>query len=99
MTEAKVPRPPRGTGAAGRTWWEAIAGRFELLPHETAVLRRIVVAADRIAALEARIEADGAVIETERGPVVHPAAVEVRQLDSLIGKLVAGLRIPDEDGV
>jgi hypothetical protein len=68
------------------------------MPHEAELLRRIVAVADRIASFEATIAEEGDVLQVEGGPKVHPAVVEVRQLDRLLGQLVAQLRVPDEEG-
>ncbi|GLZ47965.1 hypothetical protein Acsp06_41500 [Actinomycetospora sp. NBRC 106375] len=93
MSEASK-RPPRGIGPAGRRWWDAVAGRFDLEAHEDALLRRVVAVADRITALEAITSAEGLMLDGK----VHPAAVETRQCEALLGKLAAQLRIPDEHG-
>jgi hypothetical protein len=84
---------------AGREWWAAIAGRWELDPHEVALLRRVVAIADRITRLEETVEREGDLVSGRDGPKGNPALAEVRQSEALLAKIVAQLRIPDDQGV
>ncbi|MDD7940451.1 hypothetical protein PHK61_18665 [Actinomycetospora lutea] len=86
-------------GLTGRRWWDAVAGVWQLDAHEIEMLRRVVAVADRIEALEALVADQGFLADGRDGPKAHPALTEIRQCEALLGKLVAGLRVPDRDGV
>lgn len=90
---SKRPAPPKGTKASGRRLWADVLGRFELDEHELALLREAVRTVDQLD--------DLAGIVAEEGPILsgkaHPALVESRQLRVVLTRLVASLRLPDED--
>lgn len=89
-----IPRPPKGTKAAGRRLWTAVLGEYELEMHEEALLKEAVRAVDRLDALEALLERDGLLLTSPNGERVHPAAVEARQLAIALARLTAALRLP-----
>jgi len=89
---------PKGTGTAGRGLWKSITGGFELELHEKAVLAQAVHVADRIAALDAVVDAEGVMHDDpKRGPVAHPALIESRQQRLALARLLTALRLPDTD--
>src|SRR3712207_4860985 len=85
-------RPPRGSGTAGRVLWTSITSRFELEPHEQAVLGQLVRTADRIAELDARVDAEGVMVDGK----AHPALVESRLQRVTLARLLTALRLPDQ---
>src|SRR2546423_10785884 len=89
-------RAPRGLGTAGRGLWVSITGpgAFELERHELVVLGQAARVADRIAALDAVVDAEG-VIEEGTGRA-HPALVESRQQRMVLARLLSTLRLPDQ---
>ena len=84
-------KPPRGLGREGKAIWSAVSENFELEAHEVEVLRQVAVVADRIAALDAVVARDGVLL----GDHVHPALAESRMQRVTLGRLLAGLRLPD----
>ena len=72
-----TPQPPRKLGDHGLSLWQSIQSEYRI--DDAAgreLLTLICEASDRIAALGAKIDEDGTLIETESGPKVHPAVKE-----------------------
>jgi hypothetical protein len=88
-----VPKPPAGTGSSGRALWRQVLERFTLDQHELALLREAVRTVDQLDQLDDVVRAQGVMLEGR----VHPAVVEARQLRLVLARLVASLRLPDED--
>lgn len=83
---------PRGAGTAGRALFRSITEAFELEPHEIAVLGQVVRVADRIAALDALVDAEGVMVEGK----VHGALVESRLERLALSRMLTALRLPDQ---
>src|SRR5215831_3938173 len=69
--------PPRKLGDAGLSLWQSIQSEYKI--DDAAgieLLMQACEAADRVARLAEKIDADGEVIETENGPKAHPALKE-----------------------
>lgn len=94
MTTPKIPRPPAGAGAPGRRLWRAVLSDFQLEEHELALLVEAVRTVTLLEVLDARVRADGALIEGPQGLRAHPAAVEARQQRIVLARLLAALRVP-----
>lgn len=91
---------PRGTGAAGRQLYRSITDAYDLEPHELAVLASAARVADRIADLDAVVDAEGVMFtDARRGTVPHPALVESRQQRLALARLMTAMRLPDADDV
>lgn len=88
-----TPRAPEGTGAAGRRLWRAVTAEFALEEHELTLLIQAVHVADTCAELRAIVDREGLVT----GKKVHPAAVELRQQQILLARLIVALRVPIGD--
>jgi hypothetical protein len=66
--------PPRKFGIPGSSLWDAIQSEYRIDdPAGRELLAQACEAADRVATLAEKINADGAVIETKNGPKPHPA--------------------------
>ncbi|MGP7999998.1 MAG: hypothetical protein ACLPKI_22190 [Streptosporangiaceae bacterium] len=76
-------RAPKGSGPAGRRLWNQVTARYVLEPHETELLRRAVVAADQLDALESRLPDPD-------------AAKEWRLTAITLARLLAGMKLPQE---
>lgn len=88
-------KPPPRTKAAGRRLWKAILADYELDEHELTLLRQAVRVADLCDDLQAIVDTDGLMIATGDGSVrTHPAAVELRQQQVLLARLIVALRVP-----
>jgi hypothetical protein len=71
--------------------------QFELAPADELVLDELVRTVDYCEDLQAALEADGTpLMPTRSGTRAHPAAVELRNQRLLMARLIAALRIPDE---
>lgn len=76
-------RAPKGLQAAGRRLWRDVTARFELDAPELAVLTAACRTADLLDVLAVDLDAN---------------AVEHRQQAITLSRLVASLRLPDEEG-
>jgi hypothetical protein len=69
--------PPRKLGVLGSSLWQSIQSEYRI---DDAAGRELLAqaceAADRVARLAERIDADGEVIESKNGPKVHPGLKE-----------------------
>jgi len=90
------PRPPKGLEAAGRRLHREITGRFELDAAEMALLVQACRTADSLEALQVALDASSVVDGVGRP---SPLLAELRQQRLVLARLVAALRIPDEDGI
>jgi len=85
--------PPKGTRAGGRRLWRAVVADFDLAPWELDLLRQSVAVVDNCESLQAIAGKEGLLLEDR----VHPATIELRLQRVLLVKLLADLRIPDDD--
>jgi hypothetical protein len=90
-----APRPPKGTGPAGRRLWSSIVSVYRLEEHELALLREAARTADICAGLQDIVD--------EQGPMVgspartNPALVELRQQRIVLTRMIVSLRVPIGD--
>ena len=66
-------KPPRKLGDAGLSLWQSIQSEYRI--DDAAgieLLMQACEAADRVARLAEKINADGEIIQTENGPKPHP---------------------------
>lgn len=75
----------------------AVLADYDLAEHELALLTEACRTADLCDDLQQRLAADGPVVDGANGPKVHPAAVELRQQRIALARLLAALRVPDDD--
>ncbi|OZD37461.1 hypothetical protein CH252_32965 [Rhodococcus sp. 06-1477-1B] len=66
--------------------------------HEVALLGEACRVQDRLSALDDIVRAEGVTVDTPHGVRAHPALVEARQQGTVLARLIASLRIPDEQG-
>ncbi len=93
-TENDAPKPPTGTGAAGRRLWQSVVSDFEMDEHELAVLVEVVRPLDVLDELDAVVRSEGAVVDGPQGSRANPAVVEARQQRVVLARLLAALRMP-----
>ncbi len=84
--------PRKGPERPGEALRRALLDRYNLEPAELLLLDSAARTADVIAALQAVVDRDGAMVDGKP----HPALVEVRQQRLTLGRLLAALRIPVE---
>jgi hypothetical protein len=59
VSRARGPEPPSGLQAGGRSFWEAILGKFELVDHELMILKEACRTIVLLDTLQAAIDQDG----------------------------------------
>ncbi|EKF24049.1 phage terminase, small subunit, P27 family [Mycolicibacterium hassiacum DSM 44199] len=85
----------------GRRLWRAVTADYELSEHETSLLLQACRTVDLLDQLQARLDADGPIVESPHGLKAHPAATELRQQRITLARLLAALGLPsgeDDDG-
>ena len=70
---------------------------FDLEGHETPLLIEACRTVDALAELDAGIQRDGAILDTEHGPKVHPAVIESRLQRVALARLLDALKLPRDD--
>jgi P27 family predicted phage terminase small subunit len=96
------PDPPKGLGKDGRKLWRAIIGAldadWQLDRRELHLLERAAKIEDRLAELDAAVDADGPVVVGSKGqPVAHPGLQESRQLALAQHRLLRDLELSNPD--
>ena len=93
----KIPDVPPDLGPSGGRLWRSVVEPYDLNESETALLLSACRTADFIDLLDAQVLAEG-VTATVQGQVrAHPALVESRAQKIVLARLVAALRLPEED--
>jgi len=95
----RIPRTPKGVGPQGKRLWAEVLGEHELTQSELAILTaacRCITVLERIAD---ELESSSALTSTTTsGSVVSsPLIVEQRQQSATLTRLIASLRLPDDD--
>lgn len=91
--------PPAGLSAAGLALWRVVTAEYALDERETHVLALACAQADVLAALEAAVVADGAMVAGSAGqPRLHPAVAEARQARIAVARLLGQLALPTAEG-
>ena len=89
---------PKHLGKSGRALWSAIAVPYDLRVDEEQVLLRACETADRIDALNAALVGANLIVRGSLGQDrEHPLLSEVRQQIALQARLLAQLKLPDDD--
>jgi hypothetical protein len=87
------PDEPGDLADAGRRLWADVTGRFELDEAEAALLLEAARTCDVLAELADEVRRTGPVLDGK----VSPAVVESRQQRLVLSRLVAALRLPQDD--
>lgn len=77
----------------GAIFKASVIGRYELQDHEVVLLDEIARTMDDLDALAAHVESAGHTIAGR----VNPSLVEARQMRIALARLVAALRLPEDD--
>lgn len=94
-SEIKV---PKGLSRASARWFRAVVADFELdTSGELTTAEQAARSLDRMTECSAIIEAEGLVVDGERGKVIHPAAREERQHRALFLQAARQLGISNPD--
>ncbi len=94
MTNTPDTETPTGLKWSGRKLWQAVVTDYELSEHETGLLLQACRTVDLLDQLQARLDADGPIIDSPQGLKAHPAAAELRQQRITLARLVAALGLP-----
>jgi hypothetical protein len=90
---------PSGLGLRGQAFWDYAAATFEFDRHEQELLTQVCRLLDRADALCADIADHGVVLVTSQGNrKPNPALAEERQVSLTLGRLLAQLELPADDG-
>lgn len=96
---AKKPPAPAGLGLHAEALWKRITKLYELRPDELRILEDACREADLIDRLEKELtDADLVVHGSQGQPVANPLVSEIRQHRTALRSMLAGLKLPDEDG-
>lgn len=99
-TPQTPPKPPRGLKTRGRRFWAAIHEVYELSLPERELLHEACRCLDELEQLAQAVRTDGVTVEGSTGQTrTHPALAELRNYRALLGKLLAQLDLPDEEGM
>ena len=90
-------RKPAKLGPSGTALWTAVTAGYDLAEHELALLRQAVRTLDLIDELQKACDAFGPIVESPQGAKANPALVEIRQQRLTVARLLAQLRIPDDE--
>lgn len=92
--------PPDGLGRRGRALWTSCLNSDDELTDSDNPMRAVALEAarlvDQLDTLQSIVDRDGEMISTTYGDKIHPAFAELQKGRSLLARLVASLRIPDE---
>jgi hypothetical protein len=89
---------PAGLAESGRRLWSSIADRFELEVHEQMLLLQACRSVDLLDRLAAQAAAGGLTVTNAKGDqVTAPWITEHRQQSQNYARMLASLRLPDED--
>ena len=95
----RITRKTEQYGPRGERFHDAAIANYELTDSELELLAEVCRSLDVIDGLNAAIARDGLTVEGASGQVrVHPAVAEVRSTGLAVARLLALLRLPDEQG-
>ena len=97
--DLKHPCPPY-IGAEGRVLWNRLVGAlgedWNLDERELALLEEAAKTADELGELGEALDRDGMTVTGSRGqPVLHPAVGEIRQMRTLLLRLLGSIELSD----
>jgi hypothetical protein len=90
---------PAGLGDRAKVLWEGVTSKYALRVDELDVLRQACAEVDLIDAMFERQKSEDLIAVGSMGqPVIAPLVAEIRQHRSTLARLLAQLKLPDEDG-
>lgn len=96
MAERRIPARLK---TSGRALWKDITNRFELEEHEFLTLKEACRTADRLDELDKEMEGEPLTVVNSKGDeTANPRIVEQRQQALTYTRLIASMRLPDEEG-
>lgn len=95
--ETPTPLPPADLGEAGLALWNELSESFDFETQEAVLLVEACRVKDRLDALDVVVRAEGVTISSPQGVKAHPGIVEGRHQQVVFSRLIASLRLPDEE--
>lgn len=90
---------PEGLRARGRAFWDDVTSTWDLDRDEREVLAEACRTLDLLDGLRGLLDRDGLTVEGAAGQVrVHPAVTQINATRTLLGRLLAQLGLPSENG-
>jgi phage terminase small subunit len=94
----RPPSTPKGLDLTGKRMWKRIISAYELRPDEQILLESACKTADLVIRLESAMEGQPLVVKGSMGQArEHPLLSEARQQRGLLARLLAQMKLPDED--
>lgn len=103
MSDEELPPPPspEKLGARGQTFWNDVAGDWDLRPDELEILAAACRTLDLIHSMELELEGQSRTVRGSQGqPVIHPLISELRFYRQALASHLRALRVqdlPDEE--
>lgn len=98
MPDPRAPKPPEGLSLPAKRFWRDVLAGHELRPDELEVLGMACRCRDREWLLEAELKEQPMMVPGSNGqPRPNPLLAEIRGERLLRAKLLAQLRLPDEE--
>lgn len=94
----KLPPPPKGLRASGRALWASLLADYDLSGHERVQLLQAARVADLLDDLAAVVAVEGVTVVDPVTAASRPSplVIEMRQQRLTLARLIAALRVPDE---
>jgi hypothetical protein len=86
------------TQSRGEAFRARVAADYDPKPDELELLTEAARMLDLLEALHEAVDEDGPLIRDAKGPSIHPALVEARQVRESLRKTLHALGIPDAEG-
>lgn len=97
-----VPKYPKELEKSGRMLWKALHDEIDFEPWETLAVLELCRTADRMQRIDddhAALRRPSTTINSKGDEVTHPLVVEARMTGAAYTKLLASLRLPDQEDV
>lgn len=86
-------------GHRGQSFWAFVQDTYDLTRQEVEVLTQVCRHLDAADQLQAEVDLHGPMVTTPTGlRRPNPALAEIRQVSAAIGRLIAQLGLPDDEG-
>jgi len=96
----RPPAPPKGLRAPGARLWRSVVAEFDTTESERVQLLQAARVVDLLDELSTVLECEGVTVLDRFGATIpHPVAVELRQQRIVLARLLASLRMPDDEDI
>lgn len=98
LPEPSDSRVPPGLSTSGGALWQDVTGRYDLDAETLSTLLDACRLRDRLDRLAEALSDVPVLVESSQGVKPHPLFAEIRAQELAYARLVASLRLPDEEG-